>query len=277
MSISAGWYNTDYVFWYAREPTDGEAAMADLGAQPRNKLLHSLSPEILRQLLPHLEPAVLKPRRVLQHARLPIEQVYFIETGLVSVVAATDEENHSAEGWITGCEGLAGTPVVLGVMVSPHRRIVQMEGRAWMMRSADLAQAMEAIPELRRVLLRYVHSVLIQTAQIGACNARHSLAQRLARWLLMADDRVGAPGLVLTHEAIARMLGVRRASITTALDQLEHSGAISMQRRKIAICDRTRLVGLSCHCYSVLRGEFARDFPSEIMPPDPVSRPRTCS
>jgi CRP-like cAMP-binding protein len=94
------------------------------------------------RIRPCLELVPLKPRCILHHARLPIEQVYFVESGLVSVIVATDEDNHVVEGWIIGCEGLAGIPVALGVAISPHRRIVQMEGRAWTIKSVDLAQAM---------------------------------------------------------------------------------------------------------------------------------------
>ncbi len=225
-------------------------------ARPQNKLLRSLSPASFHCLEPHLKFVVLKPRRVLHHARLPIEQVYFIETGLVSVAVPTDQENHIAEGWEVGPEGFIGIPVALGVPSSPHRRIVQVAGSARVMCAVDLTQAMEAIPEFRRLLLRYIHSVLVQTAQVSACNARHPLTGRVARCLLMAHDRLETPGLTLTHDAIANILGVRRASITVALHELDQTGAIRVGRSQITILDRPKLESLTCYCYGVLKGAF---------------------
>ncbi len=227
-------------------------------SRPQNKLLRSLSPASFHRLQPHLELVELKPRRILHHARLPIEQVYFIESGLVSVVAPTDQENHAVLSWMIGPEGFTGIPVALGVFSSPHRRMVEAEGTAWAMGSEDLIQVMEAIPEFRQVLLRYIHSVLVQTAQVSACNARHPLTGRLARCLLMAHDRMKTPTIPVTHAAVARMLGVRRASITVALHELEETGAISAERAQIIILDRPLLESLTCHCYEVVKAEFLR-------------------
>jgi CRP-like cAMP-binding protein len=228
-------------------------------ALPRNKLLRALSPDTLQHLRQSLTLAPLKPRRTLQYSRLPIEQVYFVESGLVSVVAPTDHDRQGVEGWLIGCEGFTGIPVVLGVNSSPHRRSVQAEGFAWAMKSADLARAVDEIPELRRVLLRYIHSILVQTTQIAACNARHPLTRRLARWLLMAQDRLETPTLALTQDAISKMLGVRRASVTEAIGRLEASGAIAAARGHITIHDRSELERLCCSCYGVISGEALRD------------------
>lgn len=219
---------------------------------PRNKLLRDLSPDAFQRLKPSLELVPLKARRILHYAKLPIEQVYFIERGLVSVVASTEQDSQGIESWLIGLEGLAGVPVLLGVMNSPHRRTVQTDGNAWAIRSADLILAMDEIPELRRVLFHYVHTILVQTAQIGACNARHPLMKRLARWLLMAQDRLEDTTLPLTQETISRMLGVRRASVTETIRRLEQEGAVSTSRGQITIEDRSRLQALCCHCYSII-------------------------
>ncbi len=135
-------------------------------ALPRNKLLRVLPAEDLHRIRSLLQPFPLKPRRILHHARLPIEHVYFVEQGLISVMAHTDEE-HAIEAWIIGCEGIAGVPVVLGAETSPHRRMVQGEGLALRMRAMDLRLAMDELPALRAALLRYVNSVLVQVGQSG--------------------------------------------------------------------------------------------------------------
>ncbi len=227
----------------------------------QNKLLRSLSSETFSQLQPDLELVPLKPRRILHHARLPIQQVYFIKTGLVTVDAPTGEGSHPVEGWLVGREGFTGIPVALGAISSPHRLIVLVEGSAWAMESADLVQAMEALPEFRRAVLGYIHSVLVQTAQIGACNANHPIRGRVARWLLMAEDRLGTPSMAVTHDVISKMLGVRRASVTDALNRLEQAGAISAGRGQITILDRLKLESLTCYCYQVVKEHFPRPAP----------------
>ncbi|MBD2749923.1 winged helix-turn-helix domain-containing protein [Microvirga sp. BT688] len=124
------------------------------------------------------------------------------------------------------------------------------------MSSVDLTQAMEALPELRPLLLRYIYTILVQAAPVSACNVRHPLTGRVARCLLMAHDRLEAPGLALTHEAIAKILGVRRASITVVLHELDQTGAIRVGPRQISILDRPKLESLTCYCYGVLKGAF---------------------
>lgn len=131
---------------------------------PRACATSSLSPEDLFRIHSLLEEVPLIKRRILHHSRLPIEHVYFIEKGLVSVVANTDEENHGVEAWLIGYEGVAGVSVILGADTSPHKRMVQAEGRALQMRAADLRECMDEMPSFRGVLLRYVHSVLVQVS-----------------------------------------------------------------------------------------------------------------
>ena len=232
--------------------------MPQAGTPPRNKLLGALPPEDLDRLRPRLESVPLKLRRVLHYPKLPIEHVYFVETGLISVVAATDQGTQAVEAWLIGREGMAGVPVILGVDTTPHRRMVQAEGLAWRMRSADLRRSMDEITSFRALLLRYVHTVLVQAAQSGACNAQHAIPKRLARWLLMAQDRLDSEDLHLTHDVIAKMLGVRRASVTTALQPLEQAGIITAARGHIRVLNRARLERCSCGCYGSIRAELER-------------------
>jgi len=227
-------------------------------AVPRNKILCALPPADLRQLTPRLELVRLKPRRILLHARLPIEHVYFVESGLVSAVADADVDTQGTEAWLIGPEGLVGVPVLHGVEASPHCRLVQAGGWALRMSTADLRQAMQDLPTLQVVLLRYVNSLLIQAGQVAACNARHPLPQRLARWLLVALALFGRDELPLTHAGIGRMLGVRRASVTTTFHVLASSGGVSVERGLIHILDRAKLEHLTCGCHRTLRTEFDR-------------------
>lgn len=231
---------------------------------PRNRLLRSLAPGTLEALGSQLRLVPLRRNRVLQHSRVPLEEVFFVEDGLVTVQIVTEHDHgdEAAEGWMIGSEGLAGLPVLLGEQASPHRRVVQVPGRAFAMTSAHLLKAVQDFPDLRRVLLRYTHSVLVQTAQTAACNARHPLAGRLARTLLMMSDRLGEKAVPVTHDGLGKLLGVRRASVTLCLRELQNSGTVRVERGQITIVDREALERLTCYCYSVLKAGFERDLNS---------------
>jgi CRP-like cAMP-binding protein len=225
---------------------------------PKNMLLASLPAHDFEQISAKMEFVPLKARRVLHHSRMPMDHIYFIEEGLVSVVANTGDRL-GVEVWLIGCEGMVGIPVALGSAISPHRRVVHVGGSAFRMASSDLRYAMEEMTSFRNLMLRYIQVVLIQTSQSGACSSTHSVKQRLARWILMATEHT-PDYLPLTHEMLARMLGVRRATVTECLGVLEHDGALMTSRGQIKICDRERLQSLSCGCYQIMRAEQERLF-----------------
>src|SRR4051794_40983497 len=155
-----------------------------------------------------------------------MKQVYFIERGLVSVTARINRET-AVEVWLIGREGMTGVPVVLGGdHAPPHRRVVQVGGSGLRIRTSDLRGAMDESAALRDVLLRYAQVILLQASQVGACNAHHTLEERLSRWLLLAHDGLGEDDLPLTHRVLSRLLGVRRASVTECLGALERAGAL---------------------------------------------------
>jgi CRP-like cAMP-binding protein len=158
-----------------------------------------------------------------------------------------------------------GLPVILGGTASPHRRVTQLSGTALRMRAADMREAMQEIPAFSRVLLRYVQAVVVQTAQSGACNAAHVLQQRLARWLLTAQDRCERDLLPLTHDMLGRMLGVRRASVSEAVGALERAGVLGTARGLIRIRDRVGLERRACHCYRIMTAEYDR-MQRELLP-----------
>lgn len=221
-----------------------------------NRLLSALPQQDLDRLRPHLERFPLKARRILHHWNMPIEQVYFIEAGLVSVMTKADYDT-AAEVWTIGSEGVAGGVVVLGTDIMPYRWIVQVEGTALCMTTVDLRRLLDDVPSLRETLLRYIQVVLHQSSQVGACNGSHSLQQRLARCLLSARDRLDEDELPLTHDMLSHMLGVRRASVTDTVAALEKAGAVRKGRGSIRVLNGENLEKLACDCYRSMR--FQRD------------------
>jgi len=227
----------------------------ELTAFNDNELLRSLNLQDLAAIAPCLERVSLKANRVLHHARAPMEHVYFPEAGLVSVLAEVGGGD-LIEVWLIGREGMVGTPAVFGMSISRHRRIVHLAGTALRMRVDDLANAMNELPSLRARFLQYAHYVLLQTSQIGACSAKHSVEQRLARWILMAHDSSRAERLPLTQLTLSRMIGVRRATVTQCIASLERRGLIATARGSLQIVSLTGLENTACACYSIIRNQY---------------------
>jgi CRP-like cAMP-binding protein len=231
-------------------------APATLGV--KNAILRALPRSELDRLAPFLHPVEIKPRQMLHHANTPMEQVYFIENGLVSVSGKAAAAKW-VEVWLIGSEGMTGIPVVLGDDDEPPlRRTVQVGGSALRIGRSDLRRAMERSPALRSVLLRYVEMVLLQTSQASACNATHDLKQRLSRWLLLARDALDDDTIHLTHQVLARLLGVRRPSVSQCLGVLESEGVLRNSRGRIEVTDPEKLQTASCDCSRVIRREYAR-------------------
>lgn len=218
---------------------------------PRNLLLSSLPAEELERLLPLLDRVPLVPRRVLQHAGLPIEHLFFIEDGLVSVLAKVDDR-HAAEAWLIGHDGVVGATVLLGGQVSTLSHFVQIGGSALRISVADLNRVLPELPGLTEALKGYLHVSLIQSSQSAACSLRHTLLPRLARWLLMAHDRSDRDRLPITQDLLARSLGVRRPTVSCAFKDLEAQGAFVKDRGVIRITDRPILERIACRCYRLM-------------------------
>ena len=224
----------------------GEAAL------PHNHLLRAFPQRDLERLIPSLQRVSLTARRVLQHAGVPIEHVYFIEDGLVSVLVSTDEGS-AVEAWMIGREGAVGAATLLGVRTSPLRHFVQIGGSALRIRVEDLNRAMEEMPQFKAVMHNYVHATLVQSSQSAACSLSHTLLQRLARWLLTAQDRSVRDELPITQDLLARSLGVRRATVSEALKPLVQGRIFARERGLIRILDRVRLEKIACRCYRLMR------------------------
>jgi CRP-like cAMP-binding protein len=233
----------------------------------RNGLLAALPPEDLARLRPRLQPVELPFDQTLYPADGRIEAVLFVETGMVSLIA-TLEDGEQVEVGIAGSEGLIGLPLVFGDDRSLVEARVQMEGTALRMDAAALRDAMEASAALRVLLHRYALFFQAQVTMTAACNARHAIEQRLARWLLIAHDRAGADEFPMTHEFMAMMLGVRRPGVSLAAGVLQKAGLIHYVRGRMAVTDRPGLEAASCECYHTARREFAR-----LLGPSPATRP----
>src|SRR3954447_6064226 len=234
-----------------------ERAMAHLQqASVRNRLLATLTPDDFDLLQPHLEAVPLEMRHWLIEAGEPIQHVYFPERGIVSILADTTEGR--IEVGMIGPEGMAGLPVVLGIERSPHSYLVQAEGEALRILAQDLRTALRHSPALQAGFLRYAHALMVQTAQTAYANAGFTIEVRLARWILMTDDRVECEDLPLTHDFLSTMLGVQRPGVTMAVQALEASKLIRAKRGGITVLDRAGLEALAKDAYGLAEAEYAR-------------------
>ena len=219
----------------------------------RNRLLATLAPEEFHRLAPALEPVPLVLHAVLIAPHRPITRAYFVEDGLVSLVADTREGR--IEIGLTGREGFVGVPLALGSETTPHTAIVQAGGEALRIAAGALEEALDASAGLRRVLGRYVQSRIVQVGQTVYANADLTVEGRLARWILMTHDRLEQDDLPLTHEALSKMLGVRRPTVTTATHVLEGAGMIRARRGRITVIDREKLEDLAGSIYGAAEAD----------------------
>jgi CRP-like cAMP-binding protein len=205
----------------------------------KNRILSRLSAADMALLKPDLEPVELPLRYVLEVPNKPIQHSYFIEYGLASIVAANKQKR--LEVGLIGCEGITGIPIVLGNDRSPNETFMQVPGNGIRIPADKLREAISQSRSLERALLSFAHAFLNQTASTALSNGTATLEERLARWLLMANDRLRGDEVPLTHEFLSLMLGVRRAGVTVALHYLEHRALIRLARKQIVITDRKGL------------------------------------
>lgn len=222
----------------------------------RNRLLRALSREDFAALQGAMEPTPLDQRQVIAEPGEPIETAYFPEAGIVSILTLT-ADGRKMEAGLYGREGSSAAVLALGVDRTPHQHIVQVSGAALRIPASELRRAMDERPGIRDLLLRYVQAVVVQTSFTAHANGAYTINQRLARWLLMCDDR-SDDGIHLTHEFLSQMLGVRRSSVTLALQTVESQGLIRAVRGHITVLDRTGLKRLAGDSYGVPEAEYFR-------------------
>jgi CRP-like cAMP-binding protein len=212
----------------------------------------------LAALRPNLEWLPLKSGEILESAGEAAKAVYFVDTGLISLLAPLEQGARLEVGHV-GREGAAGVHAALGAETVTSEIMAQGDG--WMFR-ADVAAVRhmeETSPALRDGLLRFANALHVQVAQTAACNGSHEVVQRLARWLLMAHDRTDGDQLNLTHEMVSQMLGVTRPGVTIAAGALQKLGLIQYSRGKINIVDRAGLEQAACECYGIVAAYYAAE------------------
>jgi CRP-like cAMP-binding protein len=230
-------------------------------AQPaiQNRILAALPAPEYDRLLKLMTPVSLPLGETLYEPDEHIKEVYFVNTGIVSLVANL-KDGGSVEVGLVGNDGMVGLPIVLGDDVSPNQAIVQIADGAMRLKADVLREELKREGALLGMLLRNTLAMLKQVSQTAACNGTHIITERLARWLLMCHDRVEGDELRLTQEFIAQMLGIRRAGVSEAAVMLQAQGLIRYSRGNIVITDRAGLEDLACECYSIVKGEYDRLF-----------------
>jgi CRP-like cAMP-binding protein len=216
-----------------------------------NKILLGLPRKEYKTVVARLEPVELPIHLVLNEVGKPIEYGYFVNRGLASILIVL-AGGKSVEVGLAGAEGFVGIPLVAGFKSSPTRVIVQIAGAGLRISAKDLVKFLRECPVLERSLQRHGQEMSLQSTQVAACNRLHDVNQRLARWLLMSQDRVGGEVVILTQEFLAHMLGTRRASVTVAAGVLQKAGLITYTRGAVKIENRVGLEAATCECYAAI-------------------------
>jgi CRP-like cAMP-binding protein len=223
----------------------------------QNRILELLPVEEYERIAPHLEEIRMKLGDIISRPDEQIEYVYFPKRGIISVCAVM-RDGSQVEVGVIGNEGMCGLPVLFDTKTVPLQSMVQIPDGAVRIRSEAFRREIEYCPQLRQSLMHYAQAFYIQAAQTAACNRLHPLDGRLARWMLMCQDRIQSDLLPLTHEVMSIMLGVRRAGVSVAANKLRVDGLIDYQRGLIRIVDRSGLEAFTCECYGVIRKAFDR-------------------
>jgi len=210
--------------------------------------------------MPELEYIRCEREQVLMEADSSLDQVFFPDSGVVSVVAVY-ADGSIIEMATVGREGCTAVQAVFGAKKSSVRLFVQIPGSAARMSRASFVRAMKSMPAFRGLMYAYVQAFLEQVMVSVACNGAHSLKERLARWLLMMRDRADDDALPITQNLLAEMLGVQRPTITNAARDLERAGLIERGRQQVTILDRQGLIEASCECYQLVRERVAFHLP----------------
>jgi CRP-like cAMP-binding protein len=219
-----------------------------------NQLLAALPKEDYQALQRHLEEIPLVFEEILYQPNVLISDVYFPNSGIVSLLAAVNGRA-TLEVGLVGKEGILGLAVFMGVSNSHNRAVVQGVGSAMKMKATAFRKQCNDGGVLPRLLRRYSHSLMTQITQSAVCNQFHSVDARLARWLLMTHDRMGDDEFQLTQDFLSNMLGVRREGVSRAAGVLQKRKLIEYSRGRLKVLDRAGLEATSCGCYEVIKEE----------------------
>ncbi len=229
----------------------GERTNAE-GKPVSNRILLSISDRDYSSLRPHLEYVSLPDHLILHEAGGKLEFAYFPNQGLISLVVVM-KDGGTAEAGIVGNEGFTGTMAAVGLSRSPLQAVVQITGDGFRVGIEALQNALVSAPPFQLILSRYAAIRGMQVAQTAACNRLHDIEQRLARWLLMTQDRVDSASLPITHDFLATMLGTDRSSVSLAASGLQKKKVIEYTRGAVKIVNRKKLEASACECYGVIQ------------------------
>jgi CRP-like cAMP-binding protein len=236
----------------------GERTNPD-GKPVANAILLSIPDLEFDAIRPHLEFVCLPQRSSLHEANRRLEAAYFLNTGMVSLVFTT-RTGESVEVGVVGNEGFTPIPIAAGFRRSPHRAVMQIGGDGFRVSVSSLETVLLSSPGLQTMLHRYAAVHGLQVAQTAGCNRLHDLEQRLSRWLLLTQDRIGSGLLRITHDFLATMLGTDRPSVSLAAAVLQRKRIIEYARGSVRILNRKKLEASACECYAIIRqfnGELA--------------------
>jgi CRP-like cAMP-binding protein len=222
------------------------------GKHVANEILLALPLKTFNLIRPHLQFVDLKQHRILYEPHKKLKFVYFPNRGLISLVVVL-KTGKTVEAGIVGREGASGMALSAGVSSSALREVVQITGDGFRVRSEIFKKLLTSHPELRAALNKYMVLLGMQVSQTAACNRLHEIEQRLARWLLMAEDSANGTTLNITHDFLATMLGTDRPSVTLAAGMLQRGGLIEYGRASVKITNRPQLEAFACECYAVIR------------------------
>ena len=221
-----------------------------------NQLIANLPRKSRLSLMKLCEPVQLRMAEVLCDGGEPIRHVYFPVEGFISLVTKLDGKPVLEVGMV-GCEGMLGAQLALGVRSEPLYAVVQGAGSAWRVGASAFQRELNRNKALKVTLGQYLHVTATQLAGSAACLRFHQISPRLARWLLMTQDRANSSSFRVTHEFLAFMLGVRRVGITTAASALQRRGLVEYHRGNIRILNRAALIKAACACYASDRKAYA--------------------
>jgi CRP-like cAMP-binding protein len=222
-----------------------------------NFLLGSLHDDDLVRIAPKLEKVELELGAVLYESGEKMDHIFFPTTAIISMLYIM-ENGGTAEIGVVGNDGVVGISLFLGGETTTSRAIVQSAGELLRMKAKDLKSEFKKDERFRELLLRYTQAILTQISQTAVCNRLHSIDQQLCRWLLLSHDRLHSDKLVMTHDLISNMLGVRREGITLAAKKLAARKLIANKRGTVTVIDRHGLEAASCECYAIVNAEYNR-------------------
>jgi len=253
--------NTHFKAPYMSKRTPAAAAVVE---PKQNLILAALPATDYQRLLPDLELVDMPLGWTICESGDHVRFLHFPVSGIVSLIYAL-EDGSSSETALVGSEGMVGISIYMGGDSMPSSTEVQSPGKAYRLSREVMKREFALGGKLQHVALLFTQALICQTSQTAVCNQHHTLDQQLCRWLLMSTDRLHTPELLITQELIAKLLGVRRESVTGVLGQLQNAGLIERGRGRVTVVDRPGLEARACECYVVVKEEYARLLPQRAV------------